>query len=471
MFSVPVTWRKNPAMLAELEKIIKTAGFGSNHLLERSSVYLTEAEAAAIYAAKQSMQKGEVYLVCDAGGGTTDLNVLKVQSTARNQMELVPLSWTEGEAVGSTLIDYKIRLLIRERLSHIKPYLNAEIDQIVARMMQDKFETFKCSFGSPEMDVPRLFLPVPGLEPNMDIRSAMIRDSKMVITREELQTVFDDQVEKMFNLIDRQLHIVSEKDPTASVSYLVLSGGLGSSPYVKDRIRERYEPKGSPGPGAHGIKVLLANEPQLTVVHGLVMSRIQSTRGGPEMYSLRMCPISFGIVCREMYIPGKHQGEDVTEDPYDKKKWAERQINWIIKQGQIVPANTGASQRYRLKLDMGREREPWRTRIVMSTLPVSMLPPSLKRDGAKEVCGVETMLDPRDMKRKNRHWYQFGREYNRAEFEVRVLVGTGLRFEIWSKDGIRSREHEQIEIQWQKVDEQAGVVPKPPEPGLGIYRW
>lgn len=60
--------------------------------------------------------------------------------------------------MGSTLIDWKIRMLIKERLSHVKHYLTADIDSTVSAMMQDKFETFKCSFGSVGKDVPKLFL-------------------------------------------------------------------------------------------------------------------------------------------------------------------------------------------------------------------------------------------------------------------------------------------------------------------------
>ncbi|KAK5175057.1 uncharacterized protein LTR77_000194 [Saxophila tyrrhenica] len=374
-----------------------------------------------------------------------------------NGMELVPLSWTEGEAVGSTLIDWRVRMLINDRLSMIQHYVPGGIETAVSAMMQEKFETFKCSFGSIGMDVPKLFLPIPDLPPGMDFPHAMVQDSKMVVTREELQAVFDDQVGKMCELIDKQLKTVKDNHPMESVSYLILSGGLGSSPYVQSRIRARYEGMGAASPGAKGIRVLLANEPQLTVVHGLVMSRIQSTRGGPEMYSTRMCPVSFGVICREVYNPKKHMGEDVSEDPYDKQKWAEKQINWIIKQGQVVRANTGASQSYRLKLDMGKEREPWRARIVMSTLPPDRLPSSLKRDGAREVAGIETILNPKDMKRKNRHWYNFGREFNRAEFELRVL------------DGMRSREHDEIEVDWQAVEDRLSQR-NTNDRGLGIYR-
>ena len=182
VFSVPVTWRKNPAMLAEMEKIIRRAGFGSNQR-ERASIYLTEAEAAAIYASKQSMERGEVFLVCDAGGGTTDLNVLKVECATKGRMELVPLSWTEGEAVGSTLIDWKIRTMIRTRLEALRHHIHGDLDTVVSRMMQEKFETFKCSFGSVGMDVPKLFMPIPGMNPGMDFPQASVEDSRMVITR------------------------------------------------------------------------------------------------------------------------------------------------------------------------------------------------------------------------------------------------------------------------------------------------
>ena len=207
------------------------------------------------------------------------------------------------------------------------------------------------------------------------------------------------------------------------------------------------------------------------------MARIQSTRGGPDIYAHRCCPVSFGIVCRELYNPEKHQGEIVVLDPYDKQRWAERQINWIIKQGQIVRAEYGAAQKYRLKIDMGREREPWKTRIVVSSLPAHLLPSSLARDGAREVCAVEAILTPEDMKRKNRHWYNLGREYNRAEFEVRLIVGAGLRFQIWTLDGVKSRDHEEIEVQWESMDGRlpvnGSVAGSPPQQahGLGLYRF
>lgn len=182
VFSVPVTWKKNPGMVAVIENIIRKAGFGAP-INERASIYLSEAEAAAIYACKQSMIKGEVFLVCDAGGGTTDLNILKVENATRGRTELLPLCWTEGEAVGSTVIDFKIRSIIKSRLIAVRTHVDGDIDTVVYRMMQDKFPTFKCSFGSVGMDVPKLFLPIPGMRAGLDFAHASIQDSKIVITR------------------------------------------------------------------------------------------------------------------------------------------------------------------------------------------------------------------------------------------------------------------------------------------------
>ena len=85
-------------MIAEIERVIGGAGFGQTNR-ERASVYMTEAEAAAVYASKQSMVAGEVFLVCDAGGGTTDLNVLRVESASIGSVELSPLSWTEVSGI------------------------------------------------------------------------------------------------------------------------------------------------------------------------------------------------------------------------------------------------------------------------------------------------------------------------------------------------------------------------------------
>jgi hypothetical protein len=181
LFSVPTTW-KNPAMIAETESLIKKAGFGENvkHVVRIS---LTEAEAAAVYASKHSYEKDDVLLVCDVGGGTTDVNTLKVSSSTFGQTELKPLTWVEGQAIGSTLIDFKAERMIRARLEQVRSYLQGDPRVIAEKMVSDRFETFKCSFGDEAISALDLLLPIPGMSTGLDFPQLNIRDSKLVITQ------------------------------------------------------------------------------------------------------------------------------------------------------------------------------------------------------------------------------------------------------------------------------------------------
>jgi hypothetical protein len=85
-------------------------------------------------------------------------------------------------------------------------------------------------------------------------------------------------------------------------------------------------------------------------------------------------------------------------------------------------------------------------------------------------CEVESVLDGADMKRKNRHWYNFAPEYNRAEFDVKVLIGAAdVRFQLWGKNGRKSKDHSEIAVKWEPPP-QNGATPGADE-SFGMYRF
>ncbi|KAK4982639.1 hypothetical protein LTR50_007651 [Elasticomyces elasticus] len=470
VFSVPTTW-KDEAMIADVQRLISDAGYGKPDN-ERFTVTLTEAEAAAVYAAKQQMQRDDVFLVCDSGGGTTDLNVLKVMNASAGRTEIEPLYVNEGEAIGSTLIDHKAQCLLVERLEKIRDELCESSDILAKKMIQNRFIGYKCNFGTRAGRVPKYKFPIPGLEGrHLNFPHAGIEDSMVVLTNDELQRLFDQQVNRILTLIDEQLRVVQSEHPSESVNYLMLSGGLGSSPYLQERVRDRYERgAGAVFPNAQNMAILIAAEPQLAVVQGLVYARVQALKGGPELLSSRRCPVSYGVVVRELWNPREHQGEYIQRDPLDKKRWAENQIFWFVKQNQKVDVKKGVNQSFRCKIPLGRERDPWHTRVVMSRMPARDLPRSLKHEGAKVVCKIETELDPCDLRPKNDKWYHLRREYTLAEFDMKMLVGPGLRFEIWGKQGRKSKAHDEIEVEWQPANDD-GPEPAPDmQNEFGMYR-
>ncbi|THX78203.1 hypothetical protein D6D04_05883 [Aureobasidium pullulans] len=260
LFSVPTTW-ETPITIANTEGLLREAGFGSEpgHF---AKISLTEAEAAAVYVSKQSYQVGDIFLVCDAGGGTTDINALKVKDNRSFRTELEPLRSVQGEAIGSTLIDYKVESIIAERLGRIAKVLRESPDRVARGMMSDRFTTYKCSFGSKLQDELDLLLPIPGLSPGMNYPAAHIQNSMMTITRDELRVVFDEMIDRVFALIDDEIRKLQTSHPGDNISYLVVSGGFGSSPYLKQRLRKRYELNGRDELfNARSIRILSAKEP------------------------------------------------------------------------------------------------------------------------------------------------------------------------------------------------------------------
>ena len=120
-------------------------------------------------------------------------------------------------------------------------------------------------------------------------------------------------------------------------------------------------------------------------------------------------------------------------------------------QGESVPSD-GFSKPYWLKLKPGQEDLPWKTNIVMSTEPRERLPTSLDQDGAKILCGVESVLKDKgvDVKMKNRHWYNSGERYMRVRFNIRVILGAAdLKFRLQSKNNVvLSHDHDAIQAKW-----------------------
>ena len=106
IFSTPTTWT-SPSMISDIERSLGEAGFG-NGPSRRIRMGLTEAEAAAVYATKNNHRKNEVVLVCDAGGGTTDFNFLRIKNAQRRHTNLDQLVPVEGCAIGSALIDWRV---------------------------------------------------------------------------------------------------------------------------------------------------------------------------------------------------------------------------------------------------------------------------------------------------------------------------------------------------------------------------
>ncbi|KAL3594916.1 hypothetical protein FPOAC2_09234 [Fusarium poae] len=116
LFSAPTTWT-SMAVVNAFKGAIHDAGFGTEGSRHSALVDLTESEAAAVATLKTgavNLRANSIFLTVDAGGGTTDLALMRVQSTDFNFPQLSQVTAVSGLGVGSTLIDRAFARLVSQ---------------------------------------------------------------------------------------------------------------------------------------------------------------------------------------------------------------------------------------------------------------------------------------------------------------------------------------------------------------------
>lgn len=115
---------------------------------------------------------------------------------------------------------------------------------------------------------------------------------------------------------------------------MVLSGGLGNSAYVRDRLCQRYESGGAGHFNARDLRIRVAPDPQLVVCKGNVVDRVQKLNSGQPVLGLRCCRSSYGMLCKVKYNPSDpaHIGLARAVDPIDGREYVTGWVDWFIKQ-------------------------------------------------------------------------------------------------------------------------------------------
>ena len=338
IFSVPTTWKPHPTV-ENFRSLIGQAGFrGPLNSKHSITIGLTEAEAAAVHTSTESVglfSERDLLLICDAGGGTTDLSTLRVTDTAIGALSLQQVDIVEGTNVGSAAIDNDFMGFAEKRLrdaDQSQP-LNLDIEEAVYEIMKGReFQNIKCEHGAPD-ETPMFSIAIPGLPHSYSNIVAGIERGEMRMSRGDLRELFDKQLQKLFRSIDNQLQNLSRRVPDETVSHLVLSGGLGQSIYVQKKLRDRYGMGSDLHSNAQFMQVRIAPDPQLAVCKGLVADRLRKLSVGQSVLGWRCCRASYGIVCKELYDKHKrsHVGREVRKDLSDGKMYVMKSVEWFVK--------------------------------------------------------------------------------------------------------------------------------------------
>ncbi|KAL2286384.1 hypothetical protein FJTKL_07147 [Diaporthe vaccinii] len=468
LFSVPTTWRSFE-IINTFKEAIKNAGFGTEGPRHATTVNLTESEAAAVATIKSTaidFEKDDIFLSVDAGGGTTDFALMQVVETREPFPTLKQLTQVDGVGIGSTLIDRAFLDLVEDRVFPFSELVEQLPPDCIEKLVRgDKFRTAKHKFGERVYNAAVYKLPMEGVGYNFYHEGAGIESGRFLLTREDMQSIFDPHINSMLKKIREQLDFVRVKAfGNPQVRFLILSGGLGSSAYVRDRLQEDL--KLNPHPNAVHINIVQAHDPQLVVVKGLILDRLQKLESGDKpVLATRKARASYGVMCKMKYNPAIHFQEELKTDPLDGQVYAMSQIDWLIRKGDDIDPNVPIISIFNQKIAKGSTVRHWDSVIVISHSEREFLPVSMKDSGAKQLCMVRSDLSGvRDseleaVKQKRRHQALFSRSarwYN-CTYEVRAVVGAAdLTFELWFNGQRFSKNHAPIRVTW---DEDGTAAP------------
>ncbi|KAF8249042.1 actin-like ATPase domain-containing protein [Wilcoxina mikolae CBS 423.85] len=325
--TVPAVWSDRAKDLTY--KAVGQAGFGS-YKFQMSMV--TEPEAAAVYTLKalkaetggSSIQVGDQFVLCDAGGGTVDIISYKVCSVSPHfQVEEAAIG--TGDKCGSTFIDRSFKKWLKKKLGATDYDRIKKERLMIGSKIMNEFESLKMQFTGTRPHGQKLTLPRElGID---DDPSRNIEDGEILVTPDDLREMFDPHVNRTLELIEEQVETVTANGGT--VKHILLVGGFGGSDYLFKRVQEYA--------GPHDIEVRKPRFPWSSVVRGAVARGLEAE--GNHLVRVRMCRRHYGTPVSQSWDPYIHDEDDAYTDELTNAKMARGQMKWLLEKGDTLNAS------------------------------------------------------------------------------------------------------------------------------------
>ncbi|QRV77747.1 heat shock protein 70 kDa 12A [Ceratobasidium sp. AG-Ba] len=210
------------------------AGFAptsSPHMIR----FVTEAEASVHFCIYHTnlgnrLVAGTKFAVCDAGGSTVDTTVYTVL-TARPVLKLEEARASSCVQAGAIFVDAAAEKYLHNTLTSASLGWE-DVQDYTARGIKDFESVAKRNFCNATEDK---MVEIAGTRfNNTSIRT---RRGRMTIPGPVIKSFFDVCVDDISASVDQQIQGLA-------VTYLLLVGGFGDSPYLRQCFRTRYEPQG-----------------------------------------------------------------------------------------------------------------------------------------------------------------------------------------------------------------------------------
>ncbi|PYH98153.1 actin-like ATPase domain-containing protein [Aspergillus ellipticus CBS 707.79] len=405
VLTVPAVWSdkaKDSTLLAAVK-----AGISAQDIS-----LVSEPEAAALYSLRaiqpNAIAKNDVFIVCDAGGGTVDLISYQIR-------ELEPLALVEvvkgaGRICGSMLLDQRFERLLEQRMRpNGYATLTDKSKEAALTYWQDRVKpNFTGKFDDDFADVD-YFIPIPGAQ---DDPSVPIEDGFFQLTSEDVTQIFEPIIQDVELLVAEQIKGIEKKQ--LSPKAILLVGGFGSSEFLFRRLQEANPT----------VTVMQPPDAWSAVVSGAVHRGLDGNR-----VESRIARRNYGIEYRTRYIDGVHQPQDKVWDDLEERYDVHGRMSWYIKKYSNLSENKP------IKMPFYRAVQTTDTDGLVFIESLMFCngdqAPEKKSNDTMRLCSLEADLSkiPQELFRKERN--SQGVEYFEIHFDlVMIPTSASLLFEL-----------------------------------------
>ncbi|KAL4944566.1 hypothetical protein BDV06DRAFT_220192 [Aspergillus oleicola] len=394
VITVPAIWKAYARQ--SMKDAAKSAGIlKSRRAGETTLSFVPEPEAAALSTLCERgrrIKKGDVYVICDAGGGTVDLISYEIKDT--NPIAMREAVEGRGGLCGGLLIDEAFEAICKRRLGRRWDNLSKKGVNDVMRGEWEQYIKPQFTPGSTHGDW-IVGIPAEAFErSNLDDLSKQpyIKQGRIHFRDSDIEQAFTSSFAGIDALVDKQ--IKKAKQESLQVKGIILVGGLGTSPYLYEHLKGRYSKNKISVLQSSGIK------PRTAICRGAIYKGFlhlsesnANQQGGYDYKSIAVVStiarISIGTVVWRDFVESTHLEEDRIWD-YNNEKWrANHQMQWYIRKGDDVSIKDRVSHNYHQIVDQNFDGK----------LEVDMYqceadtPPTRRSSNVKLLCTISCQLD------------------------------------------------------------------------------
>ncbi|KAK8110207.1 Heat shock 70 kDa protein 12B [Apiospora kogelbergensis] len=439
VITVPAIWKGYARQ--GMKKAAKQSGILDHRAAGQTTLsFVPEPEAAALATLSEpgrKVQPNDVFVVCDAGGGTVfvqDLISYRVESI--EPLQLAEAVEGTGGLCGGIFVDEVFERLCKSRLGRKWDKLSkAGINEVMKREWENGIKPqFKLQGRSK-----RYIASIPaeafvGSSNNDSSREPIIRHGRIQFREEDIEKAFAGVFADINKLVDGQIR--KSRQAGMRVSGIILVGGLGCSPRLYEHLKRRYQKDNINLVQSSGIK------PRSAICRGAVwkgfLDGIEApqslARSMPVAITSTIARASYGITFRADFDENTHLREDKTWDEYELRWKANNQITWFLKKGENVSKKNQVRYSYYEihKTDFGGVMK-----VDLQTSEAEQ-PAPRKTPSVNKLCDIVSILDVPFQALPN--WTNDkGESFKKLSYDVEMVPsGATLEFNIYI-DGKRQK--------------------------------